>query len=326
MEAQVNQFLTYLVEEKQRSSHTSAAYRNDLIQFTRFVQERTISHEHVVDDAAEIVVGQHPQEAGSDHSTAAPTWQDVDLPVIVEYLDSLNRREEYSTATVARKIAALRSFLQYLTDQGTITSNPASQVEPPKVNKRSPRSLRPHEIELLLAAPAREQTPYALRDKALLETLYAAGARVTEVVVMNVADVDLTARRIRCGVATRSREVVLYPALVDALQNYLAEGRVHLLANTSEQALFLNHRGQRLTRQGLWLIIRRYARQVGITAEVTPLTLRHSFAAHQLHAGVNPHVLQEQLGYASIASTQAHRKSAGAFTPHLIIDGKVVDE
>lgn len=324
MEAQVNQFLTYLVEEKKRSEHTSSAYHNDLLQFTRFVQERLISREAVMDDAAEVVAGRPVQESETDRSPAAPTWQDVDHSMIVEYRDSLNQREDYSTATIARKIAALRSFLQYLSNQGIITGNPASQVGAPKVNKRSPRPLHRHEIERLLAEPALEHTPYALRDKALLETLYAAGARVTEVVIMNVADVDLAAQRIHCGAAARSREVVLHPALMDALRDYLSEGRVHLLTNTNEQALFLNHRGQRLTRQGLWLIIRRYARQVGISAEVTPLTLRHSFAAHQLHAGVDLHVLQEQLGYASIVSAQAHRQPADAGAPELIIDGNVL--
>ena len=173
----------------------------------------------------------------------------------------------------------------------------------------------------------RSHTPQALRDQALMETLYATGVRVTELVNLNVSDVDLAARTIACAAGgKRNRLSPIYPRAVVVLEHYLSAGRPHLVVEPNETALFLNHRGQRLTRQGLWLIIKRYVREVGIQQTVTPHTLRHSFAAHLIHAGAGLREVQERLGHASLSTTQIYRQLPNDPGPELIIDGRPVKQ
>jgi integrase/recombinase XerD len=329
MLTQVDRFLHFLEEEQDRSANTTAAYRNDLTQFTRFVTEQC---------GPDANARSEPLARGR----AAPgvhSWQEVDEGMMQTYL--LHLREcDYASATVARKVAAIKSFFHWLQASGGLCSNPADGLEAPKVKKVMPRPISPQEIERLLAEPGREQTPQALRDKALMETLYASGMRVTEVVGLDLSDVDLEQGMIHCGgQGKKSRSIPLYqteangtrrapdsPAL-RALRAYLENGRPHLQMAPDEQALFLNHRGQRLTRQGLWLILKRYVRQVGIEAPVTPHTLRQSFAAHQINSGVDLQQVRDLLGHASTQTTQAYRRAADELagsSGQLIIDGKIV--
>ncbi len=293
----VDRFLHFLEEEQERSANTTAAYRNDLTQFTRFVKEQ----------------GCAQQTSGPAQQTSViRSWQEVDERTMQTYLHHL-KQSEYATATVARKVAAVKSFFQWMEANSLLGCNPAVRLEAPKVKKVTPRPIQPAEIERLLAEPAREETPQALRDHALLETLYATGMRVTEVVALDLADVDLTLGAVRCGgTGKKGRTAVLHPSARQALERYLAEGRLQLGSSPDAHALFLNHRGQRLTRQGLWLIIKRYVKQVGIQAPVTPHTLRQSFAAHQLNAGVDLQQVKRMLGHASTQTTQAYRRAAGA--------------
>lgn len=278
MQAQVDEFLDYLAAEKGYSDNTLAAYRNDLGQFTQYLVNQT--------DAAR--------------------WDEISKSQIVDYI--LHMKElEYASSTVARKVAAVKSFFHYLRDEGVIENDPTLSLESPKVKKHLPKAISEEDVERLLAEPTRSDSPKALRDSALLEVLYATGMRVTELVSLNVEDVDLEAGTIYClGKGDRERVVPIYDQASLILGRYLNEGRPYLLRDASETALFLNHRGERLTRQGLWLIIKHYVDAIGIESEVTPHTLRHSFATHMLHGGAKLRDVQKLLGHANISTTQVY--------------------
>jgi integrase/recombinase XerD len=229
----------------------------------------------------------------------------------------MNREKSYASSSVARKVAAVKSFFKYLAKQDLIDTNPAKKVESPKVEKRLPQPLSPAEAARLLRAPlqeaeaeseAAEEGPTAkqLRDAALLRTLYATGMRVTEVVSLQVKDVDLDEDQIRCGENDDARALPIDDPTHAILDAYLENGRPRLLKDEAETALFLNHRGQQLTRQGLWLIIKSYAQAADLDTPVTPHTLRHSFAAHKLEEGKDLKEVQRLLGHANISTTQIY--------------------
>jgi integrase/recombinase XerD len=210
---------------------------------------------------------------------------------------------------VARKVAAVKSFSHFLAHTGVVVDDPAADLDSPKVKKRLPQTLSPEDVDNLLAMPAKGgDSPKSLRDQALLEVLYATGMRVSELATLTVDDVDLEAGTIRCiGKGNKERVMPLYPQAADAIRNYLDHGRDQLLTDgSSEKALFLNPRGEQLTRQGLWLIIKYYAKQLGIADRVTPHTLRHSFATHMLNGGAGLREVQKLLGHANISTTQVY--------------------
>lgn len=301
MEQQVAQFLTYMVEEKESSANTTAAYQNDLSQFTQFVEQYA-----------------------SPTLPRVSAWRQLNEEIVRAYLHFLNERD-YASSTVARKVASVKSFLHYLVETHHLPKDPSERLDSPKVKKSLPRSIRPQEIDRLRAAPLREHSPKAKRDKALLEVLYATGMRVTELVNLNVENVDLRAGVVTCGEGgKRTRNIPVKPDAIDAIYTYLQEGRPHLVLDERENALFLNHRGQRLTRQGLWLIIKHYVREVGIKTTVTPHTLRHSFATHLLDSGADLREVQERLGHASASTTQIYKQSHKQDAPELVIDGQEV--
>jgi integrase/recombinase XerD len=222
------------------------------------------------------------------------------------------KERRYASSTVARKVAAIKSFFHYLHDEGIVKEDPTRSLESPQVKKSLPKAISVEDIEMLLAEPAKQDTPKALRDTALLEVLYATGMRVTELVSLDVSDVDLDAGTVLCsGKGDRERIVPIYDRAAQVLANYLENGRPRLLSNPEQQALFLNHRGERLTRQGLWLIIKHYVDEVGIEEEVTPHTLRHSFATHMLHGGAKLRDVQKLLGHANISTTQVYTQVTG---------------
>jgi integrase/recombinase XerD len=205
-------------------------------------------------------------------------------------------------------VAAIKSFFHWLVERGQLQDDPTVTLDSPKVRKRLPKAVSPDDMERLLNEPAREQTPKALRDRALLEMLYATGLRVTELVSLNVDDVNLassTARVVRPK-DRRERIIPIHARALGPLQDYLERGRMQLLRDPDEVALFLNHRGKRLTRQGLWLIVKQYAREVGIVEGVTPHTLRHSFAAHLVENKAELEYVQQILGHANISTTQVY--------------------
>ncbi len=281
MQDQINQFLEYLEVEKGYSTNTLAAYQNDLGQFLVFLQRRPAD--------------QRPKD-----------WTDVTRDHIISYILEMKERE-YASSTIARKVAAVKSFFKFLEETGQIKTNPANDLETPRAEKHLPATISAEEVDKLLAAPS-DSTPAGLRDRAMLELLYATGLRVSELVSLNVNDVDLDEGTVRCmGKGKKERVLPLYDRARAALYKYLEHGRPKLLGEGNNQdALFLNRRGARLTRQGLWLIIKRYVEQVGITENVTPHTLRHSFATHMLRGGADLREVQQMLGHANISTTQIY--------------------
>ena len=284
MHEKIQDFLNFLDTEKGYADNTIAAYRNDLTQFLRYLEEQD----------------GHSEEAG---------WADIDKESIINYVLSLKERE-YTSSTVARKVAAIKSFFHFLMAEKVVSDDPTATLNSPKVKKRLPKAISRDDIELLLAAPAQGMSAKSQRDHALLELLYASGMRVTELVSLDVGDVNLDADSVRVRgkkASSKERMIPIGDRALQALRDYLNKGRLQLVRAPEERALFLNHRGQRLTRQGLWLIIKHYVDEVGISEDVTPHTLRHSFAAHKLSQGKSLQDIQKLLGHANISTTQVYQ-------------------
>ena len=297
MEEQLLAFLSHLEKKYRYSENTVAAYRNDLGQFLEYVEGR----------------------AGS----RLTDWATVSEEVIASYLDFMKHKDQpYASSTIARKVAAIKSFYNYLTAEGIVDENPTIDIDSPKVKKRLPQTLTFSEVERLLEAPAGGDTPKNLRDITLLKVLYETGMRVTEVVSIQLEDVDLDHATLSSPTRQGdAREIPLEEETQALLVKYLAQGRPQLVKDQSERALFLNHRGEKLTRQGLWLIIKGYARQAGLNTEVTPHTLRHSFAVHRLSKGSKLEEIQRLLGHANISTTQiyAQMESTDETTPTVTV-------
>jgi integrase/recombinase XerD len=287
MRDQMENFLHYLVVEKGHSDNTLVAYRNDLGQFL---------------DALEARV---PPPAN---------WGEVNKDTVIAYLTQLRERG-YASSTIARKVAALKSFFHFLAAEGVVGDDPTAALDSPKVKKRLPRTLTNDDVERLLAAPTHDTGPKAQRDIALLELLYATGMRVTELVTLKLDDVNLVAGivRVRHGKGDKERIIPVHERAVNALRDYIQHGRLALIKSGADtQALFLNHRGQQLTRQGTWLIIKEYAQVAGIQVAVTPHMLRHSFATHMLESQKATLVdVQHFLGHANISTTQIYTQVTG---------------
>lgn len=286
MQSEIDRFLDYLRQERNSSDNTTTAYRTDLQQFLAFLQERA------------------PVDFTEIHA-----WADVNPICVQAYLANL-QKQDYASSTVARKLASVKSFFSFMRRNELVSYNPARDFRPPPVEKTAPVAMDEQEISRLLQAPGDSTSPKAVRDKALLETLYATGMRVSELIQLDVNDAHLDDCAITCGEPGRTRRTVpIYDKAVRALRRYTTGARPALGKNgvADEEALFLNHRGSRLTRQGLWLILRDYAKKIGIETPVTPLTLRHSFASHLLNSGADLKEVQERLGHASTSTTQTYQ-------------------
>ncbi len=304
MQQDIDRFLEAIHSEQGFSPNTVVAYRNDLNQFMVFI------------DGAQPIV---PDQPDCDPVSVAwvRSWQELPATCLTDYLRSLHDRP-YATSTVARKTAAIKSFFQFLLRSGLMGEDPSVRMVPPRVEKCPPRAITPREVARLLAQPcrtigARARRPEALRDRAMLETLYATGTRASELVSLDLADLehDLGGGSVRCGgQSARERRVPLRESAVEAIERYLADGRP-LLCEREIDALFLNHRGRRLTRQGFWLILKSYAQQAKI-ADVTPQTLRHTFATHAIGQGAELRHVQHLLGHVSISTTQVYRRLANS--------------
>ena len=232
-------------------------------------------------------------------------WSQVNKDHILSYMSFLKDRK-YADSTIARKIAAVKSFFHFLTDKKAVPSDPTAHLDSPRVNKYLPKAVSVNDIHQLLEQPLRHSGPEALRDLAMLGLLYSTGMRVTELVMVNMDDVDLENYKVRCvGKGSKARQIPIRADQQIALDAYLNNARPQLVGNNGETALFVNHRGHRLTRQGFWLILKAYADEAGI-ADITPHTLRHSFAAHLLNEGENLRRVQELLGHASVSTTQIY--------------------
>ena len=282
VEDNINGFLAYLSVEKGASKNTLAAYGNDLRQLALYINEKF-----------------QDQDLGK-----------VNRSVIQDFILYLKERG-YTESSVARKVAAVRSFFAYLLAEGAMSVSPVDGLISPRVGKVLPKAISPNEVDELLEQPARSTTPEAFRDRAMLELLYATGVRVTELMSLDVSSVNLNpaAPSIRVTGKGSKERTVIYGRdsnALEALQTYLDEGRPHLIRSKEQQALFVNRRGDRLTRQGFWLILKGYARAANLSCDITPHTLRHSFATHMLRGGMPLRNVQEMLGHSDISTTQVY--------------------
>ena len=265
----------YLAEEKQASANTLSSYIRDLTQFQSWL---------ITNDAADL--------------------RKVKKDTINEYLLHMNHSGK-SPATVTRSTASIKSFYNYMVQIGAVKTNPAKAVVAMKVERKYPEILTNREVELFLEQPKCVDEK-GFRDHAMLELLYATGIRVSELIGLDVNDVNLSAGFIRCRSKGKERIVPLYSAAVKALEDYVRDIRPRLIADEDEPALFVNMSGERMSRQGFWKIIKHYQETAGIEKDITPHTLRHSFAAHLLENGADLRAIQEMLGHADISSTQIY--------------------
>ncbi len=210
-----------------------------------------------------------------------------------------------SVPTVARAIASIKNFYRYLISEGLVDENPAMDLVPEKAEHKLPQILTGKEVELLLEQPECTDLK-GYRDRAMLELLYATGIRVSELIALNVSDVNFSAGIVRCRGHEKERVIPLYPAAVRALKEYVEFIRPKMIASADESSLFVNVSGERMSRQGFWKIIKTYQTKAGIEKTITPHTLRHSFAAHLLENGADLRSIQEMLGHADISSTQVY--------------------
>ena len=265
----------YLAEEKQASANTLSSYIRDLTQFQSWL---------ITNNAADL--------------------RKVKKDTINEYLLHMNHSGK-SPATVTRSTASIKSFYNYMVQIGAVKTNPAKAVVAMKVERKYPEILTNREVELFLEQPKCVDEK-GFRDHAMLELLYATGIRVSELIGLNVNDVNLSAGFVRCQSKGKERIVPLYPAAVKALEDYVKDIRPRIVANEEEQALFVNMNGERMSRQGFWKIIKYYQEKAEIDKDITPHTLRHSFAVHLLENGADLRSIQEMLGHADISSTQIY--------------------
>jgi len=277
MDEHLNKFITYLIAEKNASPYTIKNYRHEIGQFFDFLKEQGIG-----------------------------SWDRVDRYVLRRYLAWL-QAEGYVKASITRRISELRSFCRYLVREGVLDTNPFRTLSSPKVPKRLPDYLAPHQVEALLAAPD-PTAPQGQRDRAILEVLYASGLRVSEVVSLNLGNLDLRHGELRVwGKGAKERLALLGEPACRALTRYIEDGRPKLLKETgATNALFVNRLGSRLSTRSVSNILDKYAMVAGLERRVTPHVMRHTFATHLLDGGADLRTVQELLGHADLSSTQIY--------------------
>lgn len=277
MDRAITEFANYLRNEKHSSENTILSYVRDLKGFKGFM------HRCGVEDATK-----------------------VNYTNIMSYVYELQNQKK-AGATVSRNIASIRAFYNFFMKRGILTENPASNLELPKIEKKMPEVLSLSKVERLLEQPKMAE-PKGIRDKAMLELLYATGIRVSELISLKVADINLPLEYIRCGTERKSRIIPIGSQAKAALKKYLDKGRSGLILSKEEQILFVNCNGKPMTRQGFWKIIKCYAKKAGIDEDITPHMLRHSFAAHLIENGADLKSVQEMLGHSDISTTQIYIK------------------
>lgn len=275
MNIQLEEFLTYLNETKKASRNTVQAYIRDLSRFADYLSEQGVC-----------------------------SFTDADKQSVDGFKAALSV-SGMSASTVSRALSAVRSLMQYYVFAGLMDSNPAREIHNDRSSKRPPVVLSLNDVKRLLSQPSGKD-PKSLRDRAMLELLYATGMKASELTGMDLSDVNLPLSIIKCRSGGRERVIPIYPIAVKSLAEYINSARRLLVVNPAETALFVNASGDRMTRQGLWKILKIHASAAGLYAGITPHTLRHSFAAHLLENGADIHDIQEILGHTDISSTQRY--------------------
>lgn len=279
MEALVQNFVNFLERDKRLSLNTLQSYRRDIEQYFTYLQEINL------------------QNISNSNKTT-----------VIAYLLYLQKKGR-ATSTISRNLASIRSFYQYIAKNKMIDHDPTAELESPKVEKKLPQILSTEEVELLLEQPQCVDLK-GFRDKAMLELLYATGIRVSELIQLNVQDLNFEIAFLKCNKGARERMIPIGSMAIAALKEYFNKSRPLLIQKSDEKALFVNVNGGRLTRQGFWKIIKQYKNQAQINKDITPHTLRHSFAAHLLENGADLRSIQEMLGHSDISSTQIYAQIA----------------
>lgn len=275
MEQEILGFITYLHNVKKKSLNTELSYKRDLSKMQDYLIGRGVRN-----------------------------VSDVTPSILADYVTYLNENG-FAAATVSRSVASIKAFFHYMLSEGIIKSDPSTMLKAPKIEKKLPEVLTTEEVVRLLDQP-KGDSPKEIRDKAMLELLYATGIRVTELMNLKISDVNMQLNFISCNDGNRSRVVPFGKAAKTSLQNYLDGAREALVEDQTSNVLFANCSGQQMSRQGFWKLIKHYAKKAGINADITPHTLRHSFAAHLVENGADLHAVQEMLGHSDISTTQIY--------------------
>lgn len=274
MDKQIKLFLEFLEKDKKLSNNTLQSYKRDILQYQEYVNKNGLNFLKIDTD---------------------------ELDAYFEHLKSLNKK----TSTISRNLATIRSFYQFLVRNKKIKKDPTIGVQSPKVEKKAPSILTSKEVELLLEQP-KDVDLKGIRDKAMLEFAYATGMRVTEIISLDITDVNVEESYVSCNVGAKKRNIPLGTLSLKALVEYIEKARPILIKDDSNKALFVNINGKRLTRQGFWKIVKYYKEQAHITKDITPHVLRHSFATHLLQNGADLKAIQTMLGHSDISSTQVY--------------------
>ena len=274
MEKQIKLFLEFLQNDKKLSNNTLQSYKRDIVQYESYVNNNRLNYAKVTNE---------------------------DINNYLKYLTDVGKK----TSTISRNLASIRSFYQFLLRTRKTKQDPTENIQSPKVEKKAPSILSSKEIELLLEQPKNVDLK-GIRDKAMLEFAYATGMRVTEIISLDIDDVNIKEGIVTCRNGSKQRHIPLGTISLNALKEYVKDARPVLIKEESERALFVNINGKRLTRQGFWKIVKYYKEQAHITKEITPHVLRHSFATHLLQNGADIKAIQTMLGHSDISSTQVY--------------------
>ena len=274
MEKQIKLFLEFLQNDKKVSDNTLQSYQRDIVYYNKYLEENKLNYVKVKEE---------------------------DIKDYLEHLQEVGKK----ASTVSRNLASIRSFYQFLVRNKKIKVDPTNNIQSPKIEKRVPSVLTAKEVELLLDQP-KDVDLKGTRDKAMLEFAYATGMRVTEIISLDVSDVNLDEGYVTCKTGSKERNIPLGSLSLKALKEYIVDARPVLIKDEKVKALFVNINGQRLTRQGFWKIVKYYKEQAHITKDITPHVLRHSFATHLLQNGADLKAIQTMLGHSDISSTQVY--------------------
>ena len=274
MEKQIKLFFEFLENDKKLSTNTLQSYKRDITQYQEYIDKNGLNYLKLDSE---------------------------DIDKYFEHLKTMNKK----TSTISRNLATIRSFYQFLLRTKKIKKDPTTGVQSPKVEKKVPNILTSKEVELLLNQPKSIDLK-GIRDKAMLEFAYATGMRVTEIISLNIADVNLEQSYVVCNTGLKKRNIPLGSLSLKALRDYIEKARPILIKDENVTALFVNINGKRLTRQGFWKIVKFYKEQANISKEITPHVLRHSFATHLLQNGADLKAIQTMLGHSDISSTQVY--------------------
>lgn len=274
MEKDIKNFLEFIKSDKKLSKNTLESYQRDILQYQEYLEEKKINYKEVNN---ENVLG------------------------YLDYLKGLDKK----ASTISRHLASIRLFYQYLLKNKIVKEDPTKGIQSQKIEKKAPSVLSSQEVSLLLEQPNGEGLK-SIRDKAMLEVAYATGMRVTEIISLNVSDIDIESSLVTCKNENKQRIIPLGKLSLSALKEYMTIARPNMIKDDNETALFVNVNGKRLTRQGFWKIIKFYKEQAHITKDITPHVLRHSFATHLLQNGADLKSIQTMLGHSDISSTQVY--------------------